>query len=189
MKEQGFFLKSIVCLFVTTMLLSGGPMKSIYDFTMTAIDGTQVPLESYRGKVLLVVNVASKCGFTPQYEGLEALYKEYKDQGLVILGFPANNFLNQEPGSNEEIVEFCRINYGVTFPLFAKLSVKGRDIHPLYDFLTSKKTNPSHGGKITWNFNKFLIGRDGTILNRFDTRTKPRDETVITALEAALKEG
>lgn len=166
--------------------IMGGSMKTIFDFTMTDIDGKQVPLSNFKGKVVLIVNVASKCGFTPQYEGLQKLYLQYKERGLEILGFPANNFLSQEPGSNQEIKSFCTLTYGVTFPMFAKISVKGKDIHPLYQFLTDKKTHPQFGGKITWNFNKFLISRDGKIIGRFGSRAKPYDEKVIRAIEMAL---
>ena len=169
---------------------TGGPqsVKSIYDLTVKSITGSDVRLSDYRGKVVMVVNTASKCGFTGQYAGLQALYDKYGKRGFVILGFPANDFLRQEPGTNEEIKEFCSTRYGVTFPMFAKISVKGRDQHPLYKYLTGEETNPEFGGKITWNFNKFLIGRDGKIVNRFGTRTKPEDEKIITAIEDALKE-
>jgi glutathione peroxidase len=160
--------------------------KTALDFTMQDIDGNDVALTAYAGKVVMIVNVASKCGFTPQYEGLQELYSRYRDQGFVILGFPANNFMRQEPGTNDEIKTFCTTTYNVEFPMFAKISVKGSDMAPLYQFLTSKETNPEFGGKITWNFNKFLIGRDGTIINRFATRTEPLAEDVIAAIEAAL---
>jgi len=135
----------------------------------------------------LIVNTASKCGFTGQYEGLQALYDQYKEQGLVVLGFPSNDFLRQEPGTNEEIKSFCKINYGVTFPLFAKIAVKGKEQHPLYHYLTSAETNPEHSGKITWNFNKFLIDRDGLVMARFGSRTQPQDAKLIKQLEDALK--
>ena len=161
-------------------------MTNIYDFTMQDIDGNTVSLSSFKGKVLLVVNVASKCGFTDQYAGLEKLYKTYKDKGLVVLGFPANDFLRQEPGTDAEIKNFCTLTYGVTFPMFSKITVKGKDIHPLYDFLTSKETNPDFGGKLSWNFNKFLVGRDGVITGRFGARTKPDDKKLVEAIEAAL---
>ena len=161
-------------------------MGGIYDFTVQDIDGRDVSLEDYRGKVLLIVNVASKCGFTPQYQGLEALYEKYKERGLVILGFPANNFMWEEPGTNEEIKSFCTLTYGVSFPMFAKISVRGRDIHPLYDHLTSKKTNPRSGGRIKWNFNKFLVDRSGEIVARFDSRVVPEDPRIVTAVEEAL---
>lgn len=162
-------------------------MKSIYDFTMKDIDGKDVVLSIYTGKVVMIVNVASKCGFTGQYKGLEKLYQAYKDKGFVILGFPANNFMGQEPGSNEEIKQFCSLKYNVTFPVFSKISVKGDDQHALYKFLTEKATNPEHSGAITWNFNKFLAGKDGKIINRFGTRTDPEDKEVVKAIEAALK--
>ena len=159
---------------------------SIYDFQVQDIDGRPVSLKGYQGKVLLIVNVASRCGFTYQYEGLEALYKEYAGRGLVVLGFPANDFLGQEPGSNEQIKEFCTLNYGVSFPMFAKIHVKGRDAHPLYRFLTDKGTNPRFAGGITWNFNKFLIGRDGEVLARFATKEEPGSEALRRAVERAL---
>jgi glutathione peroxidase len=162
--------------------------KSIYNFKMKNIDGKDVNLKSYKGKVVMVVNVASKCGYTPQYEQLEATYKKYKDQGFVILGFPANNFHAQEPGTNEEIKQFCTAKYGVTFPMFAKISVKGDDTDPLYQYLTSKDQDPKFGGDITWNFNKFLIDKHGNIIDRFDSKIKPDDPSVTTALESALKE-
>ncbi len=163
-----------------------GGMTNIYSFTMRDIDGKDVSLSIFRGKVLLIVNVASKCGFTGQYSGLERLYREYADEGLVVLGFPANDFLGQEPGTDEEIKRFCGLTYGVTFPLFAKISVKGGDIHPLYAFLTSKAGNPRFGGAISWNFNKFLVGRDGTVVARFGSRTKPDDKELTAALKLAL---
>jgi glutathione peroxidase-family protein len=163
------------------------PMKTIYDFTMTDIDGEAVALSEYKGKVLLMVNVASKCGFTGQYAGLEKLYETYATNGLVVLGFPANNFFRQEPGTDAEIKSFCRLTYGVSFPLFAKISVKGKDIDPLYAFLTDKNTNPKHSGGISWNFNKFLIGRDGSIRNRFGSRTAPDNKKLAAALEEALQ--
>jgi len=161
--------------------------KAIYDFVMKDIDGHEVKLEQYRGKVLLIVNVASKCGFTPQYAGLQKLYLKYKDQGFYVLGFPANNFLSQEPGTDEEIKNFCSISYDVTFPMFAKISVKGKDKHPLYRFLTEEATNLEFAGEISWNFNKFLVDKNGKIIARFGSKIKPEDEQIITAIEAALK--
>lgn len=160
--------------------------KSLYDFTMKDIDGQQVKLDAYKGKVVMIVNVASKCGYTPQYEGLEAIYKKYKDQGFVILGFPANNFMGQEPGTEKEIKEFCSTTYGVTFPMFSKISVTGADQHPFYTFLTSKKSNPEFGGDISWNFNKFLIDRTGKIVARFGSKDKPEDTAVTAAIEKHL---
>ena len=162
------------------------PMKRIYDFTMKDIDGKEISLSTFQGKVLLVVNVASKCGFTRQYEGLEKLYQSNADKGLVVLGFPANNFMGQEPGTEAEIKSFCTLTYGVTFPMFSKISVKGKDIHPLYAFLTSKETNPESAGAISWNFNKFLIGRDGQILGHYGSRTEPDDPELVQAIAQAL---
>lgn len=160
--------------------------QSVYDFAVTDIDGHAVSLAQFRGRVLLIVNVASKCAFTRQYEALQRLYDTYRERGLAVLGFPANDFLWQEPGTNAEIKSFCTIRYGVTFPMFAKISVKGAAQHPLYRFLTDKRTNPHFGGRITWNFNKFLIGRDGAILARFAARTRPDSPKVLDAVENAL---
>jgi glutathione peroxidase len=160
---------------------------SVLDFTMKSIDGKETPLANFKGNVLLIVNVASKCGYTPQYEGLQAIYSKYKDQGFVVLGFPANNFLGQEPGTDEEIKTFCTLKYNVTFPMFSKISVKGENIHPLYRFLTSKETNPELSGDISWNFNKFLVNRDGKVIARFGTKEKPESEKVLQAIEQALK--
>ncbi len=160
----------------------------IYNFTMKDLDGADQPLNAFQDKVLLIVNVASKCGFTPQYAGLEELYKRYKPKGFEILGFPANNFLWQEPGSDQEIKQFCSMTYGVTFPMFSKISVRGKDIHPLYKYLTDKETDPKFAGKITWNFNKFLVGKDGQILDRFDSKVEPLDPKLVSAVETALSE-
>jgi glutathione peroxidase len=160
---------------------------SVYDFTLKNIDGKETSLAEYKGKVLLLVNVASKCGYTPQYEGLQAVYAKYKDQGLVVVGFPANNFGGQEPGTNEEIKQFCTLKYNVTFPMFAKISVKGADIHPLYKFLTDPATNPQFGGDLKWNFGKFLVSRDGKVIGRFESGDKPEGEKVTAAIEQALK--
>lgn len=162
------------------------PVKTIYDFTMRDIDGKSASLADFKGKALLIVNVASKCGFTGQYAGLEKLYKTYADRGLVVLGFPANDFLGQEPGSEAEIKSFCTLTYGVTFPMFAKISVKGKNIHPIYAFLTSRETDPKFAGAITWNFNKFLVGRDGVIVGRFGSRAAPDDPELVAAVERAL---
>ena len=151
----------------------------LYDIPVSRIDGSEASLGDYAGQVLLVVNVASKCGLTPQYDGLEALYRTYKDKGLTVVGFPANHFKEQEPGSNEEIQEFCRLTYGVDFPMFAKISVKGDDRHPLYDALAGDED-------ISWNFEKFLIGRDGKVAARFSPQTEPNDPAVVSALEAEL---
>jgi glutathione peroxidase len=161
--------------------------KSVYDFNVKDINGNETVLNDYSGKVILMVNVASKCGYTYQYEGLEKIYEKYKDKGFVILGFPTNNFLGQEPGTNEQIKEFCTLTYGVSFPMFSKISVKGKEKEPLYLFLTDKKTNPQFGGEITWNFNKFLIGKNGEIVNRFDTKVNPDDPKIISSIESELK--
>lgn len=162
--------------------------SSVLDFTMKGIDGKDVPLRNYAGKVIMIVNVASKCGLTPQYEGLQKLYDTYGDRGFVILGFPANNFLWQEPGTNEEIKNFCTLNYGVTFPMFGKISVKGKGQHALYTFLTGKDTDPEFAGAIQWNFTKFLINRSGKIIDRFGPKTVPLDPDVVKAIEQALSE-
>lgn len=167
--------------------VSAAGASSVYDFTMKDIDGKQINLGAYKGKVLLLVNVASRCGFTPQYEGLQALYTKYKDKGFLILGFPANNFMSQEPGTDQEIKTFCSLKYNVSFPMFSKISVKGDDIHPLYKFLTDKSTNPDFGGDIKWNFNKFLVSRDGKIVARFEPQVKPDSEKVVQEIEKALQ--
>ena len=164
------------------------PEKSVYDFTMKNIDGQDINLDAYKGKVVMIVNVASKCGFTPQYEGLEALYDKNKDNGFVILGFPANNFLSQEPGSDTEIKEFCSTKYHVTFPMFSKISVKGSDQHPLYTFLTNKTSDPDFAGDISWNFNKFLLDRSGKIVARFGSKDAPESDAVTAAVVKYLAE-
>ena len=158
-----------------------------YDTKITTLTGDDTDLNAYRGKVLLVVNTASKCGFTPQYAGLQELYEQYQPEGLEVLGFPCNQFASQEPGDEAAIGEFCEINYGVTFPMFARISVKGKDMHPLYAYLTSRETNPEFGDAISWNFNKFLVGRDGKILARFGSRTKPEDGKLVEAVEQAIQ--
>ena len=163
------------------------PVQNFYDIEVTTIAGDAVSMKEYKGSVLLIVNTASKCGFTGQYAGLQALHDKYGPQGLVVMGFPSNDFLRQEPGSNEEIASFCEINYGVSFPMFSKISVKGGDQHPLYAYLTSEKSNPGFGGKISWNFNKFLISREGEIVNRFGSRTEPDDSELTAAIESELK--
>lgn len=160
--------------------------KSVLDFKMKDIDGNDVKLKKYKGNVLLVVNTASKCGYTPQYEGLQSTYAKYKDQGFYVLGFPANNFGGQEPGTDPEIKEFCSLKYKVTFPMFSKISVKGDDQDPLYKFLTSKETDPDFAGDITWNFNKFLVDRKGKVVARFSSKDKPESEAVTQAIEKYL---
>lgn len=161
-------------------------VTSPLEFTVTTIEGEEVDLGIYYGDVVLVVNTASKCGLTKQYKQLQALHEQYDKVGLSILGFPANNFGKQEPGTNEDISKFCQKNYGVEFDMFAKVSVKGDDITPLYAYLTSVKTKPKEAGVISWNFEKFLIGRDGTVVARFAPRTKPDAKEVLKAIEAEL---
>ncbi len=156
---------------------------NLYSFELADIDGNPVALSRFRGKVLLLVNVASKCGFTKQYEGLEALYESHRERGLEILAFPANNFGGQEPGTDAQIKEFCRATYGVAFPLFAKISVRGDDIHPLYRFLTGL---PQFGGDIPWNFTKFLVDRQGEVIGRYEPAVAPLDERIVGDIQAAL---
>ena len=156
---------------------------TLYDFKVQTIDGTSRSLADYRGKTVLVVNTASRCGFTPQYESLEALYQQYKERGFEVLAFPANDFLGQEPGTNAEIQKFCSSRYHTTFPLFAKISVKGKRMAPLYQWLTRDSEFP---GDIGWNFTKFLVGRDGKVVARFASNTDPRSKDVIAELEKLL---
>jgi glutathione peroxidase len=160
-----------------------GTPKSVLEVTMTGADGKPYPLAQHKGQVVLLVNVASKCGLTPQYSALEALYDKYKDKGLVVIGVPANNFKGQEPGTDAEIQEFCKTKYDVSFPVLAKVSVKGDDIVPLYRYLTTASPKP---GEIGWNFAKFLIDRQGQVVDRFEPKTKPDDAPVIAAIEKAL---
>ena len=160
---------------------------SIYDFSVHTIDGSPKSLGDYRGKALLIVNVASQCGLTPQYAGLEQLHETYGARGLAVLGFPANEFGAQEPGSNDQIKEFCTTRYGVKFDMFAKVKVKGSDMDPLFQYLTGKETNAAFAGDIKWNFNKFLIGRDGSVLARFEPQVEPTGSEVKQAIERALE--
>ncbi|MEL6671695.1 MAG: glutathione peroxidase [Bacteroidota bacterium] len=155
--------------------------QSIHDFTLNTLQGESQSLETYKGKVILIVNVASKCGLTPQYKPLQELYDAYKDQGLVILGFPANNFMNQEPGSAEEIEAFCQKNYGVSFPMFEKISVKGKQQHPLYQYLEAQT-----GEDPKWNFHKYLINKDGKVISSISPTTQPDAEEVVSAIKALL---
>jgi len=155
---------------------------SVYDFTVTNNKGEAVSMSEYKGKVLLIVNVASKCGYTKQYAGLQALYEKYKDNGFVILGFPCNQFAGQEPGSDEEILSFCQINFGVTFPLFKKINVNGKDADPLYVYLRDQAEGET-GNRIKWNFNKFLIDREGSVLKRYESKTTPEElDNIIAGL-------
>ena len=187
MSHEIFLLFPALALAVGMSLAAEAQTKNVLDFSLKSINGQETALSQFRGKVLLLVNTASKCGFTPQFKALEEIYKRYKDQGLVILGFPANNFLWQEPGTDKEIADFCMINYGVSFPMFSKISVRGKNIHPLYKFLVEKETNPGFAGKIAWNFTKFLVDRQGNIVARFEPKTVPDDPQMVAAIEKALQ--
>lgn len=174
----------ILLLFGASMVMAAD--KTVYDFTMKSIDGQTAPLAAYKGHVVLLVNVASRCGFTPQYTALEAIYEKYKSQGFVIVGIPANNFGGQEPGTDAEIKTFCTAKYQVTFPMMSKVSVKGADQTPLYQFLTDKAAHPTTGGEIKWNFTKFLVGAEGHVITRFESDVKPDSPEVTGAIEKAL---
>jgi glutathione peroxidase len=186
-----FLVKSRAHLLFGALLIMAASLfaasPGIYTFTLNSIDGKPAPLANYKGKVVLVVNVASQCGYTPQYSALEATYEKYKDQGFVILGFPANNFGAQEPGTNEEIKTFCTRKYSVTFPMYAKISVKGADKSPLYAYLT-KDTGAGIKGEIKWNFTKFLVDRNGNVVQRFEPEVTPDSKEVIAAIEKQLKQ-
>jgi glutathione peroxidase len=164
-------------------------MTTIYDFSAKTIDGKSRKLSDYKGKVLLVVNTASQCGFTPQYKGLETLYKKYKDEGFAVLGFPSNQFGQQEPGADSEIAEFCEMNYGVSFPLFSKVDVNGDNAHGLFKYLTSAKKGLLGSEAIKWNFTKFLVGRDGAVIERYAPTTKPEELTAAIEKALAVKAG
>jgi glutathione peroxidase len=181
--SRAYFI-GLVALLMTASLFAA---SSIYEFTLPSIDGKPLPLANFKGKVVLVVNVASRCGFTPQYSALESTYEKYKDQGFVSLGFPANNFGSQEPGTNQEIKTFCQAKYSVSFPMYAKVSVKGDDQTPLYNYLTTK-ANPAVAGDIKWNFTKFLVDRNGNVVKRFEPDVTPDSPEVIAAIEKALKQ-
>jgi glutathione peroxidase len=161
-------------------------MTNAYDFTLKTIDGADRPLKDYAGKTLLIVNVASRCGLTPQYSGLEELYRDKKERGLVVLGVPCNQFGGQEPGTPEEIKDFCSTKYDVTFPLFAKVDVNGKDRHPLYAWLTGLDTKPDAAGDVLWNFAKFLVDGEGNVVARFGPKTAPTAEPLLAAVEQAL---
>lgn len=161
-------------------------MTSLHDFTLPAIDGTDRPLSDFAGQVALVVNVASRCGLTPQYTGLQQLQQTYGARGFTVLGFPCNQFKGQEPGTEAEIQRFCSATYGVDFPLFAKVEVNGKGRHPLYAWLTAQPTRPEGAGDVKWNFGKFLVGKDGAVRARFEPTTAPEDPAVVAAIEAAL---
>ncbi len=179
-------MKSVLSALAGFFVTAGSVLAadSVYDFTPDSISGKPQALSNYKGQVLLIVNTASKCGFTKQYTGLQLLYEKYEVGGFAVLGFPANNFMGQEPGTNEEIQQFCTARFNVTFPMFAKISVKGGDIHPLYAWLTSHP----NGAPVSWNFNKFLIGRDGNLIAHFGSRTAPGSEELTAAIEKALNQ-
>src|SRR6202162_6441821 len=171
-------------------LLSGvaiAQARSIYEIELPRLDGKPARLSEYEGKVVLAVNVASRCGLTPQYAGLQALNERYSDRGFVVLGFPCNQFFNQEPGSADKIQEFCSVNYGVTFPLFAKLDVKGSNQHPLYTILSENADDTGKAGNVKWNFEKFLVGRDGRVMRRFRSKVVPEDPQLVEAIESLLE--
>lgn len=177
----------IITLFTLTMenlqAQNNADNQTIYQFTVEDINGKPFALADLKGKKVMIVNTASKCGLTPQYKELEALYQQYKDKDFIIIGFPANNFLGQEPGSNEQIASFCSINYGVTFPMMSKISVKGKNMHPLYQFLTQKSKNGVEDSKVKWNFQKYLIGRDGKLEKVIDPKTLPSSDEVTQWIE------
>lgn len=183
MRTREYLIIGLVILMTATSFAA----SSVYDFTLPNIDGQPTPLSTYKGKVVLMVNVASQCGYTPQYSALESVYEKYKDQGLVILGFPANNFGAQEPGTNQEIKTFCSRKYSVTFPMYAKVSVKGSGQTPLYHYLTTQ-ADPTHTGDIKWNFTKFLVDRKGNVVQRFEPAVTPDSADVTSAIEKLLKQ-
>lgn len=159
-------------------------IKTIFEFKVTDIKNTEFDFASLKGKKIMVVNTASECGLTPQYEQLQAIYEKYKDQNFVIVGFPANNFMGQEPGNNEEIATFCKANYGVTFPMMGKISVKGKDMHPIYQFLTQKSQNGLEDSDVQWNFQKYLIGTDGKLVRVVSPKVLPNDASIISWIES-----
>lgn len=183
-------LSALLCFGALTAMVNADDNSSEHEcalnFKMKNIDGKTVDLEDYEGSVVLIVNTASRCGLTPQYAGLEELYKKYKDKGFVVLGFPCNQFGSQEPGSEAEIKEFCSTRYSVSFPMFSKIEVNGEGAAPLYKYLTGKDTEPAGKGNIGWNFEKFLVDREGNLINRFAPRTKPSDADLVKAIEAQL---
>ena len=178
---------TLIASFAGAQSKPGGKVPEVLNFTVNNITGQPVNLAKYEGKVVLIVNTASECGYTYQYEGLEKLHKKYVSQGLSILGFPSNDFGQQEPGTNSEIQQFCKANYGVEFDMFSKVPVLGPGKAPLFDYLTSRSTNPRFAGEIKWNFEKFLIGRDGQILGRFPSEVEPESRQMTDAIEAALR--
>ncbi|MEM8669670.1 MAG: glutathione peroxidase [Planctomycetota bacterium] len=181
-------LSLTLCLGVlSAMATADDDHECALNFKATTIDGKSVDLEDYEGKVVLVVNTASRCGLTPQYAGLQSMYEKYKDKGFVVLGFPCNQFGSQEPGSEAQIKEFCSTKYNVSFPMFSKIDVNGDDAAPIYKYLTSKDVKPAGKGRISWNFEKFLIDREGNLIGRYAPRTKPNDAELVKAIESELK--
>lgn len=180
-------MKTILLLFtsISFLMITNERTGSIYQYELNTIDGENISLSDFEGEVLLIVNTASECGYTPQYEGLQELYETFSDQGFKVLGFPANNFGGQEPGTDEEIAEFCQVNYGVTFPMFSKISVKGDDQHPLFTYLTSAD-NPDFTGDISWNFEKFLVDRNGNVVRRFKSNVEPMSDELTNAVSENL---
>jgi len=178
-------MKKLSLILIMTMMLSvaASAQKTLHNFKTKTIDGKEFDLASLKGKKVLVVNTASKCGLTPQYKELELLYKKYKDRNFVIIGFPANNFLSQEPGSNDEIKEFCEINYGVTFPMMSKVSVKGKDQDPIYKWLTNKSENGKLDAEVSWNFQKFMIDENGNMVDFASPRESPMSEKIVSWIE------
>lgn len=176
--QRNILLSALIVFVMSTVYSQSG----FYDFTVKDINGEDFPLSQLKGKKVLVVNTASKCGFTPQYEGLQELYEKYGEDGFVIIGFPANNFAKQEPGTNEEIANFCKLNYGVSFPMMSKISVKGDDQHPLYTWLTSKSLNGVENSKVTWNFQKYMVDEEGELVGHLSPKTKPDSEELVSWL-------
>ena len=183
MMRRSFLWLATAPIFLPQLLAAA----SVYDYDLTTIDYDKVHLRDFKGKVLMIVNVASRCGYTPQYAGLQKLYLDYKDQGFVMIGIPSDDFGQGEPGSDPEIKQFCRRKYDVTFPMMAKVFINANPRLPLYQYLTDKDQNPKTGGDIQWNFTKFLIGRDGRILARFEPAVTPEDPALIAAVENALR--
>jgi glutathione peroxidase len=173
-------IKTLITALFISMTLTAFSQKTFYDFTVEDIDGNSFDFAQLKGKKVMVVNVASKCGYTPQYEQLQTVYEKYKDQGFVIIGFPANNFLSQEPGTNDEIKSFCTSTYGVEFPMMSKISVKGKDMDPVYEWLTQKSQNGVTDSKVKWNFQKYLIDEKGTLVKVIPPGTKPDDEEIVS---------
>lgn len=178
-------MKKVLFLIIVSIftIMTVSAQQSFYDFKVKTLTGEEYDLASLKGKKVMVVNTASKCGNTPQYENLESLYRKYKDNGFVVIGFPANNFMGQEPGTNEEIAEFCKANYGVTFPMMEKISVKGDDQHPLYQWLTQAEKNGKEDSKVMWNFQKYLIDENGNLVAVIPPKEKPDSEKIINWIE------